>query len=465
NRMVSGRVAFFGIILLCTCSASPSLTPNLNRLAAEGLRFTDFYSTCPVCSPSRASLLTGRYQTRSGIYPGVLYPGSIGGLPLNDTTIAEVLKPLGYATAVIGKWHLGVGHNGMFLPTKQGFDHFLGIPYSHDMGPCKNLTCFPPDIKCYGLCDISNVVVPLMENEVIKQQPVNFLDLERSYSDFAANFITTSVEKKQPFFLYYPSHHTHYPQYAGIGAAGRSLRGPYGDSLLEFDTSVGHLVETLERTGVINNTLVFFTSDNVPELMRRSRGGIAGPLKCGKSTTYEGGMREPAIAYWPGTIKPGVTCEMTSTLDILPTLARLAGAELPQVMLDGVDMTDILVKQGKSKRETVMFYPVNPSEDYGLFAVRLGKYKAHFYTQGAFHSSTTPDKDCSALRKTHDPPLIFDLEADPCELYPVSEDESDIQSVLQQVKTVKEQFESSMVVQTTKNPKLDCCQEFCKRNL
>uniref|UniRef100_A0A3P8RBK0 Sulfatase N-terminal domain-containing protein n=1 Tax=Astatotilapia calliptera TaxID=8154 RepID=A0A3P8RBK0_ASTCA len=156
SRMVSGSFTFFGIILLCTCSASPpnfvlifaddlgfgdlgcyghpsSLTPNLDRLAAEGLRFTDFYSTCPVCTPSRASLLTGRYQTRSGIYPGVFYPGSIGGLPLNETTIAEVLKPLGYTTAIIGKWHLGVGHNGMFLPTKQGFDHFLGIPYSHDM--------------------------------------------------------------------------------------------------------------------------------------------------------------------------------------------------------------------------------------------------------------------------------------------------------------------------------------------
>uniref|UniRef100_A0A3Q4FZ97 Arylsulfatase A n=1 Tax=Neolamprologus brichardi TaxID=32507 RepID=A0A3Q4FZ97_NEOBR len=317
------------------------------------LRFTDFYSTCPVCSPSRASLLTGRYQTRSGIYPGVLYPGSIGGLPLNETTIAEVLKPLGYATAVTGKWHLGVGHNGMFLPTKQGFDHFLGIPYSHDMGPCKNLTCFPPDIK--------------------------------------------------------------------------------------------------------------------PELMRMSRGGNAGPLKCGKGTTYEGGMREPAIAYWPGIIKPGITHEMASTLDILPTLARLAGAELPQVMLDGVDMTDILVKQGKSKREAMMFYPVDPSEKYGLFAVRLGKYKAHFYTQGAFHSSTTPDKDCpeTAVFKAHDPPLIFDLEADPCEHYTLPVDTPDIQSVLQQVKTVKKQFESSMVfgesqVAKGTDPNLEpCCNPEC----
>uniref|UniRef100_A0AAQ4PVL6 Arylsulfatase A n=1 Tax=Gasterosteus aculeatus aculeatus TaxID=481459 RepID=A0AAQ4PVL6_GASAC len=227
------------------CYGHPSsLTPNLDRLAAGGLRFTEFYCTSPVCSPSRASLLTGRYQTRSGIYPGVLYPGSRGGLPLNETTIAEVLKPLGYATAAMGKWHLGVGANGKFLLTKQGFDQYLGIPYSHDM----NLTCFPPDVKCFGLCDVGTVTAPLMHNEVIKQQPVDFINLERAYRDFTTSFIAASAKKKQPFFLYYPSHH----------------------------------MTTLEKTGVINNTLVFFTSDNGPELMRMSRGGNSGPLKRGK---------------------------------------------------------------------------------------------------------------------------------------------------------------------------------------
>uniref|UniRef100_A0A7N8XZG8 Arylsulfatase A n=1 Tax=Mastacembelus armatus TaxID=205130 RepID=A0A7N8XZG8_9TELE len=450
------------------CYGHPStLTPNLDRLAAGGLRFTDFYCTSPVCSPSRASLLTGRYQTRSGIYPGVLYPGSIGGLPLNETTIAEVLKPLGYATAAVGKWHLGLGANGTFLPTKQGFDQYLGIPYSHDQGPCQNLTCFPPDVKCFGTCDVDTVMVPLMYNEVIKQQPVNFLKLEEAYSHFATNFISTSVKKKQPFFLYYPSHHTHYPQYAGSGAAGRSLRGPFGDALLEFDNTIGNLLTTLENTGVINNTLVFFTSDNGPELMRMSRGGNAGCLKCGKGTTYEGGMREPAIAYWPGTIRPGVTHEMASTLDILPTFASLAGAKLPQVMLDGVDMTDILVRQGKSKRETMMFYPEDPSEKYGLFALRLGKYKAHFYTQGSTHSGLTPDHDCTvfAALKPHDPPLIFDLEADPSENYPLPLD--DLQALLVNIKKVKEQFEASMVfgesqISKGSDPNLEpCCDPQC----
>nr|XP_043893021.1 arylsulfatase A-like [Solea senegalensis] len=431
------------------CYGHPtSLTPNLDRLAAGGLRFTDFYCSSPACSPSRASLLTGRYQTRSGIYPGVLYPGSVGGLPLNETTIAEVLKPLGYATAAIGKWHLGLGKNGTFLPTKQGFDHFLGIPYSHDQGPCSNLTCFPPDVKCFGVCDVGCVTVPLMYNEVIKQQPVNFLDLEEAYSDFATNFIFTSVKKKQPFFLYYPSHHTHYPQYAGEGAAGKTQRGQFGDALLELDNTIGNLLTTLEKTGVINNTLIFFSADNGPELMRMSRGGNAGPLKCGKSTTYDGGMREPAIAYWPGTIRPGVTHELASTLDILPTFVTLAGAKLPKVMLDGVDMTELLIKQAKSKRETMMFYPTDATEKYGLFALRLGKYKAHFYTQGSIKSSTTPDHDCpgSAVLKAHDPPLLFDLEADPSENYPLPlSKRPDLQAVLEQIEKVKQQFEASMV--------------------
>lgn len=453
------------------CYGHPSsLTPNLDRLAAEGLRFTDFYCTSPVCSPSRASLLTGRYQTRSGIYPGVLYPGSKGGLPLNETTIAEVLKPQGYATAAVGKWHLGLGANGKFLPTRQGFDEYLGIPYSHDMGPCWNLTCFPPDVKCVGLCDVSTVTVPLMHKENIKQQPVHFLDLEKAYSDFATNFILTSVKKKQPFFLYYPSHHTHYPQYAGLGAAGKTLRGKFGDALFELDNTIGTILTTLEKTGVINNTLIFFTADNGPELMRMSRGGNAGPLKCGKGTTYEGGMREPAIAFWPGHIRPGVTHEMASTLDVLPTFARLAGAKLPQVMLDGVDMTDLLVSQAKSKRETMMFYPTNPKEEQGLFALRYGKYKAHYYTRGASHSGSVPDQDCPgyAELKAHDPPLLFDLEADPSEHYPLSlEDRPDLKTLLEKISKLKEEFEASMVfgesqIEKGEDPDLrPCCNPEC----
>ncbi|XP_007233910.3 arylsulfatase A [Astyanax mexicanus] len=447
-----------------------SLTPNLDRLAARGLRFTDFYATSPVCSPSRASLLTGRYQTRSGIYPGVLYPGSKGGLPLNETTIAEVLKPLGYTTAMMGKWHLGLGANGTYLPTRQGFDHYLGIPYSHDMGPCHNLTCFPPDVKCFGFCDRGVVTVPLMSGETILQQPVDFINLENSYSDFATKFIRTAAQNKQPFFLYYPSHHTHYPQFAGWKAVGRSLRGPFGDSLLEFDSTVGNILQTLEDTGVLNNTLIFFTADNGPELMRMSHGGNSGLLKCGKGTTYEGGMREPAIAFWPGVIQPGVTHSLSSTLDVLPTFAKLSGASLPKVHLDGVDMTDILFNHGLGNRDAMFYYPTDPSEKYSVFAVRLGKYKAHYYTRGAAHSDTTPDQDCHMIStlKQHDPPLLFDLESDPSENYNLSpKDYPELVDVLQKIQDLKDQFEASMVFGESEigkgtDPALEpCCTPQC----
>ncbi|XP_028320282.1 arylsulfatase A-like [Gouania willdenowi] len=451
------------------CYGHPSsLTPNLDRMAAGGLRFTDFYCTSASCSPSRASLLTGRYQTRTGVYPGVFFPSSIGGLPLNETTIAEVLKTRGYSTAAMGKWHLGFGTNGTFLPVRQGFDHFLGIPYSHDQGPCDNMTCFYPDGKCFGTCDQDTVVVPLMKDDIITEQPISFIDLEKSYSDFGVNFIKSSVKKQQPFFLYYPAHHTHYPQYAGRGAAGRSLRGPFGDSLLELDDTIGRLIETLRENGVLNNTLVFFTADNGPQLSLMSRGGNSGPLKCGKGTTYEGGMRMPSIAYWPGTIRPGVTHELASTLDLLPTFARLAGAKLPDVFLDGVDMTELLTNRGKSKREVMMFYPIHPNKIHGLFAIRLGKYKAHYYTEGNGRSGSTPDHNCSISLQFHHPPLLFDLEADVSENYPLNVTERpDLQDVLEQIKKVKLQFEASMVfgesqIEKGKDPNLEpCCRPQC----
>ncbi|XP_056338312.1 arylsulfatase A isoform X2 [Oenanthe melanoleuca] len=283
-----------------------SATPNLDRLAARGLRFTDFYSSAAVCSPSRAALLTGRLQVRSGIYPGVFEPGSRGGLPLAEVTVAELLKARGYATAMVGKWHLGYGENGSFLPVHQGFDHFLGVPYSHDQGPCQNLTCFPPpDTKCFGTCDQGVVPLPLLWNQSIIQQPVSFPDLVPLYNKFSRDFIADCARRGLPFLLYYASHHTHYPQFASRAFAGRARRGPFGDALAEFDGAVGQLLQALRDSGVENSTMVLVTSDNGPSTLRMARGGSSGHLKCGKGTTYEGGMREPALAYWPGRIAPG----------------------------------------------------------------------------------------------------------------------------------------------------------------
>ncbi|XP_057878620.1 arylsulfatase A [Melospiza georgiana] len=396
-----------------------SATPHLDRLAARGLRFTDFYSSAAVCSPSRAALLTGRLPVRSGVYPGVFDPGSRGGLPLAELTVAELLQERGYATAMVGKWHLGFGRNGSFLPVHQGFQHFLGVPYSHDQGPCQNLTCFPPDTKCFGTCDQGVVAVPLLWNQSIVQQPVSFPELVPLYGRFCREFIARCARERRPFLLYYASHHTHYPQFASREFAGTTRRGPFGDALAEFDGSVGQLLQALQDNGLENNTLVFVTSDNGPSTLRMARGGSAGHLKCGKGTTYEGGMREPALAYWPGRIAPGVTHELASTLDILPTLAALAGAALPKVALDGFDLSPLLFGSGQSPRRAVFFFPPAPDPLHGPFAIRLGKYKAHYFTQGSFHSDTTPDQACHGLTPLtpHLPPLLFDLEADPAENY------------------------------------------------
>ncbi|XP_010137302.1 PREDICTED: arylsulfatase A, partial [Buceros rhinoceros silvestris] len=209
-----------------------------------------------------AALLTGRFQMRSGVYPGVFYPDSRGGLPHAEVTVAEVLKAEGYATAMVGKWHLGLGINGSFLPIHQGFDPFLGVPYSPDQGPCQNLTCFPPDTKCFGMCDQGVVPVPLLWNQSIVQQPVSFPDLVPLYNKFSRDFIADCARRGVPFLLYYASHHTHYPQFASQAYAGWSQRGPFGDALLEFDASVGQLLQALQENGLENTTLVFFTSDN-----------------------------------------------------------------------------------------------------------------------------------------------------------------------------------------------------------
>ncbi|XP_041257016.1 arylsulfatase A [Onychostruthus taczanowskii] len=352
-----------------------SATPHLDRLAARGLRFTDFYSSAAVCSPARYGPAAGRERGENEKI-------------LNERTNPEAESQPSRARRV-------------------------------SQGPCQNLTCFPPDTKCFGTCDQGVVAVPLLWNQSIVQQPVSFPELVPLYGRFCREFIARCARLRLPFLLYYASHHTHYPQFASREFAGRTRRGPFGDALAEFDDSVGQLLQALRDTGLDNSTLVFVTSDNGPSTLRMARGGSAGHLRCGKGTTYEGGMREPALAYWPGRIAPGVTHELASTLDILPTLAALAGAAPPRVALDGFDLSPLLLGTGKSPRRSVFFFPPAPDPLRGPFAVRLGKYKAHYFTQGSFHSDTTPDQACHGLTPLtpHLPPLLFDLEADPAENY------------------------------------------------
>ena len=420
-----------------------SSTPNLQAMANEGMVLTQFYSASSICSPSRAALLTGRYQTRSGIYPGVLRCGGVGGLPLNETTIAELVKTKGYKTAMVGKWHLGVGENGMYLPTHQGFDSYLGIPYSHDMCPCK--TCFYPHAPCDISCLSGIVSCPLYENTDIIQQPVDLTTLAEKYSQAATGFIKDNAGKN-PFFLYMAFQHTHRPQFSGKRFTNTSIRGTFGDALSELDWQVGEIMETITNTGISDNTFVFFTADNGPSLHMGPHGGNGGLLRCGKGTTWEGGQREPAIAWWPGKVKAGARShDLAGTIDMLPTIASLVDAKLPDVTIDGQDMSDFLFNGLPGGREYYIYYPADPQPDIGIFAVRYKEYKAHFYQRGGVCSTTYPDIVCRSNYSMHklDPPLLYNLVTDASEMYPL--DVKEYADILEKIQQVKTKFESNMI--------------------
>ncbi|XP_053638454.2 arylsulfatase A isoform X3 [Cherax quadricarinatus] len=318
-----------------------SRTPQLDQLARESRFFTHFYVTSPVCSPSRASLLTGRVQVRSGVYPGVFTADNTLGLPRNETTIATLLKKKGYQTQIVGKWHLGVGAAREYLPIHFGFDQYLGLPYSQDMCPCDQ--CFPQGQPCYDhLCSYSKVSCPLFRNSRIIEQPAYLPTLTQRLVAQAKAFISDAAASQQPFFLYFSFHHVHHPQFASEEFYGKSERGVFGDALDELDWAVSEVVDQLTTLGLINSTLLWFTSDNGPSLRRHERGGCAGLLRCGKGTTWEGGVRVPAFVHWPPYITPGKTSGLASTLDILPTLASLVHLDTSNLTLDGVDLSPLL---------------------------------------------------------------------------------------------------------------------------
>jgi len=329
-------------------------TPNLDRMAAEGLRFTNFYSCSPVCSPSRAGLLTGRYQVRSGITE-VLFPNSSGGIDSSEITIAELLKGKGYVTGIIGKWHLG--HLSQYLPVRHGFDYWFGLPYSNDMEwqPRKD----PP--------------LPLMRNETIIDQPAYQNTLTQRYTSEAVNFI--SIHKDHPFFLYFPHTFPHVPLHvsAEFNKTSSSL---YGDVVQELDKSVGDVLNILKIYGLEENTMVVFSSDNGPGYARNVPDSIGhgntGGLKGWKATTFEGGIREPAIVYWKGKIKPGtVISDPAIMLDWFPTFAGLAGCTLPSDrVIDGKDISGLLFNKGKRSGNEFYFYFGKQFE-----AMREGKWK------------------------------------------------------------------------------------------
>lgn len=376
-------------------------TPNIDQMGEEGIRFTQFYNAASICTPSRAALLTGRLPIRSGMAGSensgnVLYPRSTGGLPQSEITIAEALKEANYQTAIIGKWHLG--HEPGYMPLKQGFDYYFGIPYSNDMTePYWDGT--PP--------------LPVYENDkVIEENPDQRL-LTKRYTEKAIDFIKEN--QNQPFFLYYPNHFPHTPLYASDKFRDKSKRGRYGDVVEELDWSVGKIMDTLQDLQIAENTLVLFTSDNGPWLLRGKDGGSPGILYEGKGSTYEGGFRVPAVAWWPGTIEPNQTSEaITTTMDLYPTILNLAGVPVPDDRTyDGEDIYLILTGERKEVENDVVFYYFRDK----IRAIRKGAYKAHFVTKPSYSKEEAVE---------HDPPLLFNIEHDPSEQYDISEKHPEI---------------------------------------
>lgn len=359
-----------------TCMGHPTIhTTNLDQMADEGVVMTQFYSASPVCSPSRAALLTGRYPVRTGIVR-VLWPQEPVGLPKTEITLAESLKTNGYKTAAIGKWHLG--YLSEYMPTQRGFDYYYGLPYSNDMRPLE-----------------------LYRNDGVIEDPVDQDTLTRRYTEEAVRFI--EGVKDRPFFLYLAHNMPHVPLGVSEEFRGRSKAGLYGDVIEEIDWSVGRVMDALKRAGHDDNTLVLFTSDNGPWTLKKLEGGSAGLLRGGKSTTFEGGVREPFIARFPGRLPKGVVCtEVGTMMDIYPTCLNLAGITPPRDrLIDGKDIFPVLRGTERSPHEVFCYFWMGK-----LTAIRMGRYKLHFKMS---HNSLT--------WQVCEPPQLYDLEEDPSERY------------------------------------------------
>lgn len=455
-------------------------TPNLDQLAFHGKILTTWYSGCNVCTGSRSALMTGRQWTRTGL-PGVIGPTQSYGLNLKEITLAEQLKKGGYATGIVGKWHLG--QRKVYLPGSRGFDYYLGIPFSDDMGIAWESQC-PADSNQEPLLG-DDATIPL-ENEHldswpsrqmyeqsgllkamfheeegtkdkpdpppdkgakwlplvyqehnktrILEQPLDFTTLAQKYSNFATTFIENHQDS--PFFLYVPFSHVHCTawgstkekQYAGCDFQGATERGTFGDALAETDWIAGTIVQKLRDLDLEENTLILFTSDNGPWMTMKLSGGSAGLFtgrfaegytNTAKGTNWEGGIREPAFAYWKGKINPfSRSSEVISSMDVFPTLSALAGIPLPDDRpYDGKDMSQILLSQdGKSNHDFLFFYgDCMGDKYYSVTSVRHGKYKAHWCTSPGLGPYNRTE-----LTKKYDPPLLFDVEKDPSEAEPIS---------------------------------------------
>jgi len=392
-------------------------TPNLDRMAREGTVFTDFHVGRSICSPSRAALLTGCYPVRVGV-PGNFGPASKNGMDPGAVTVAQVVKAAGYATAAYGKWHLG--HQPPYLPTRRGFDEWFGLPYSNDMWPYH-----PEQGTRYHFPDL-----PLMENEKVVKPAVTPEDqthLTTWYTERAVRFIERNRDR--PFLIYLPHAMPHVPLFVSEKFKGKTERGLFGDVVAEIDWSVGRILDALRRTGIDGNTLVVFTSDNGPWLLYGDHAGSAGPLREGKGTGFEGGFRVPCVMRWPGTIPAGRRCtEFAASIDLLPTVAALAGADLPERKIDGKDIRPVLFGEpGAASPHDVFYYFAG----WNLQAVRAGKWKLVLPHTFDHPDPVGKDGRPGTRNPTKTGLALFNLEADVGETTDVKDAHPDVVARLQ----------------------------------
>lgn len=398
--------------------ATAYTTPFLDRMAKEGMRFTNFYAAQAVCSASRAGILTGCYPNRIGI-SGALFPNSEKGLNPNEITIAEMLKDKGYATAIFGKWHLGDAKP--FLPLQHGFDEFTGLPYSNDM--------WPVDYDGKAIADTSNwrkkafPPLPLIEgNEMVREIRTleDQSELTTIYTEKAVDFIGRN--KERPFFLYVPHSMPHVPIAVSDKFKGKSKIGLYGDLMMELDWSVGQILKALKDNGLDENTLVIFTSDNGPWLNYGNHAGSSGGLREGKGTSWEGGQREPCIVRWPNVVPEGTICNnIASTIDILPTISAITGADLPGHKIDGVNILPLLKGEENANPRDHLYYYYGRNN---LEAVRKDNWKLVFPHKHRSYRNNLPGNDGFPGPTTQvefDSIALFDLRRDPGEDYDVKE--------------------------------------------
>ena len=405
---------------LTVTGASGYKTPNIDRLCAEGMRFTHYYCPQAVSSASRAGLLTGCYPNRIG-FSGALGPGAKIGIASTEQTIADVLKKKDYACGAVGKWHLG--HHPVFLPTRHGFDEYYGLPYSNDMWPFhpQNPTGYPP--------------LPMIENERIVNPEVTAEDqaqITTQYTERAVRFIEKNRNK--PFFLYLAHTMPHVPLFVSDKFKGKSEQGMYGDVMMEIDWSVGEILKTLVKNGIDKNTLIIFTSDNGPWINYGNHAGSTGGLREAKGVSYEGGQRVPCIMRWPEKISAGSVCNrLASSIDLLPTIARLCDAPLPPLKIDGIDISALMLgDESANPREYFLYYYRRNT----LEAVRNDRFKLVLPHLGRSYVGFLPGNDGQAgqVNENHQEPLaLYDLRRDPGERYDVQSQYPEVMAELMKI--------------------------------